>query len=412
VSSGSGAPPSGTRRLRRSALLLGVQSGVVVAVVVVVLVVTALVVVLRSQHASSVDLLQQAVVRADDVRDPPAGTWLAMLSAQGIVSSPGMPKGLPDNAAMTEVARTGQPISGGVNVGGKDYLVLTEQRDSVVVQGVLDLSANHAERDRLVSALLVAGLLGLVLAVLSGLVLARRAMRPLAATVALQRRFVADASHELRTPLTLLSTRAQLVRRDLRRGMDAAGVAREIDGLVADADNLALVLEDLLIAVDPRELGPDVPVDLDGIAADVVAAFDRAGSREHVSVMCRRAAAPVWVRGAPTALRRAVTAVVDNAARHAHREVVVSVASTATHCVVQVSDDGPGIEAQMLPRLFERHESAPGGDDTRRSYGLGLALVSDIVARHGGTITAHNRDPGDGQPGAILTLTLPAAPAP
>ncbi|MEO6821195.1 MAG: HAMP domain-containing sensor histidine kinase [Candidatus Nanopelagicales bacterium] len=422
----SGGSRAGTRQLRRSALMLGVQSGVVVALVVLVLVVTALVVVLRSQHTSSVELLQQAVVRADDVRDPPTGTWLSIRSAGGVVSSPGMPKGLPDAGAMTEVARSGQPISGGANVGGKDFLVYTELRDAVVVQGVLDLSADHAERDRLVSALLLAGLLGLVLAVLSGLALARRALRPLATTVALQRRFVADASHELRTPLTLLSTRAQLVRRDLRRGMDAAAVAREIDGLVADTDNLALVLEDLLIAVDPRSVGPDVAVDLDDVSSDVVAAFDRAEGRDHqVSVVCRRAGAPVWVTGAPTALRRAVTAVVDNAVRHADREVVVSVASTGTHGVVEVSDDGPGIEAQMLPRLFERHESAAGEDGGRRSYGLGLALVSDIVARHGGTIAAHNGDPaagqprdgrpghdqpGYGQPGAVLTLTLPLAP--
>lgn len=409
MSTASDGSRAGARQLRRSALLLGVQSGVVVAVVVVVLVVTALVVVLRSQHASSIGLLQQAVVRADDVRDPPAGTWLSMITAQGVVSSPGMPQGLPDVAAMRAVAGTGHPVSGGATVDDNEFLVYTAKRDSTVVQGVLDLSADHAERERLVSALLVAGLLGLVLAVLAGIALAQRAMRPLSATVALQRRFVADASHELRTPLTLLSTRAQLVRRDLWRGSDAAGVASEIDGLVADADNLALVLEDLLIAADPRGLGPGVLVDLDEVAADVVAAFDRAGARNQVSVVCRRADAPVWVTGASTALWRAVTAVVDNAVRHAHREVVLSVTPTATHCVVEVCDDGPGIEEQMLPRLFERHESAAHGDGGRRSYGLGLALVSDIVARHGGTVTARNRDAAAGQPGAALTLTIPLA---
>jgi signal transduction histidine kinase len=152
---------------------------------------------------------------------------------------------------MDAAARTGADQTRTARVGGRDYLVVTSVRGQWVVQGVLDLSADRAERDRLALALGVSGLLGLALAAACGVFLAGRAMKPTAQALALQRRFVADASHELRTPLTLLSTRAQLVRRDVRANADAATVAREVDGLVADARNLANVLDDLLIAADP-----------------------------------------------------------------------------------------------------------------------------------------------------------------
>jgi signal transduction histidine kinase len=77
--------------------------------------------------------------------------------------------------------------------------------------------------------------------------------------------------------------------------------------------------------------------------------------------------------------------------------------------IVEVADDGPGIDAQMLPRLFQRFTSDTAGHGVGpRRYGLGLALVSDIVDRHGGAVSAANREGG----GAVLRIVLPAAPAP
>ena len=60
----------------------------------------------------------------------------------------------------------------------------------------------------------------------------------------------------------------------------------------------------------------------------------------------------------------------------------------------------PGIDAAVLPRVFERFATTGGP----RRYGLGLALVSDVLARHGGSVTAHNRPAG----GAVFRLILPA----
>ena len=400
------------RRLRGVAIRLGIQSGTVVALIVAVLVGTALLVVLRNQRAASEQLLAQSVTRADDVKDPPSGVWLTIRSLTGQSSSRGIPPGFPDQEAIDAVSATGAPIDAAVEVDGTDYLVRTEKEGDRVVQAVLDLSADHATRDRLVEALTISGLLGLALAVAAGLLLAGRAMRPLVETMELQRRFVADASHELRTPLTLLSTRAQLVQRDLRHGADPAGLEREIDGIVADADNLALVLEDLLLAADRRTPDPALLVDLGELATQVVAAASPAAGPEHVAVSCHRATEPVLIAGTAAALRRALTALLDNAVRHARTRVAVTVRTENGEAIVEIRDDGNGIDPTMLPRLFERHESSVGSDNGRRTFGLGLALLSEVVSQHHGSVSARN-DQGIevGEPGgAVFELRFPLAP--
>jgi signal transduction histidine kinase len=111
----------------------------------------------------------------------------------------------------------------------------------------------------------------------------------------------------------------------------------------------------------------------------------------------------------PVSVRRAVTALVDNAIDHAGSTVEVDVTTGGTHVVIQVRDDGPGLPPQNA-ELFRRFASQRDGDGDgpRRHYGIGLALVAEVAAQHGGTVTAAGRD--DGRPGAAITLELPAAP--
>ncbi len=114
---------------------------------------------------------------------------------------------------------------------------------------------------------------------------------------------------------------------------------------------------------------------------------------------------PIEVIGFDAGLRRALNALLDNAIRHARSEVRVVLGTDARSTVVEVVDDGPGIDPTILPTLFERFSSAPGGSDRgSRRYGLGLALVSEIAARHGGSVSARRPDAG----GTALRLLLPA----
>jgi two-component system OmpR family sensor kinase len=388
-----------TRLVHRTMLRLGLQSAAAVLVAVTLLGVAVVLIIQHTQEEQQNGQLTTAVATADDVTDPPAGVWLVVRRDGRTTATPHLPKGLPDEAAIAAVSANGGNRTNDVHAGRHEYRVRTERRGGEVVQAALDLRYVHEERDRLLQVLLLAGGVGLVLAGLTGAWVARRAVTPLVGALALQRRFVADAGHELRTPLTLLSTRAQLLRRRLRGHPSES----DVDGLVADARQLGAILDDLLLAADPRQEVPRQPVDLAALLREAVAATEPAATERGVRL--EASTTPAAVDGYEAGLRRAVNALLDNGIRHADGVVRVVLTRTGRQARVDVMDDGPGIEADVLPTLFARFTPVPADTPPteRRRYGLGLSLVSEIAARHGGSVAAHNRAEG----GAVLSLTLP-----
>ncbi len=411
---GTPVPTAEARLLRRATWRLGLQVALTVAVIVLALSGVAVAIVLRGQHGAADGLLVQATARADDVTDPPAGEWLIIRSPTGLAVTPGLPAGLPDQAALDRTARTGVAEIDEVSAGGNDYRIYTQTRGTDVVQAVLNLQADHAQRDHLLAAMLASGGLGLALAAGAGVWFGRRAVAPMATALMVQRRFVADASHELRTPLTLMSTRTQLLRRHLRAGAEPQTLTGEVDGVLNDARHLTDILEDLLLAADTRADTLSELVDVVALAGVVTAASAPAAAERSIAITTRAGLPSAWVRGSAAGLRRALTSLLDNALRHARTTVTLTASHAGAHIVVEVTDDGPGIDPHILPRLFDRFAStadtnaAPGDHHVPRRYGLGLALVSEITARHGGTISADNPPGG----GATLRLTLPEAATP
>lgn len=384
------------RLIRRTMLRIALQSSLAVAITVALLVAVATLVVLRSQQDQQNALLDTAIQQADDVTDPPSGTWLIVLRDGVVSASPGLPHGLPDRAALSQ-GRTGTED---FRVHGREYRVRTERQGDTVIQAVLDLRSAHEERGRLLQGLLIAGVAGLVLAALTGAWVGRRSVAPLVSALALQRRFVADAGHELRTPLTLLSTRAQMLRRRLRD----SPYESDVDGLVEDARQLTAILEDLLLAADPREEVPRAPVALDAVVRQAVGAAEPAAREQGVRLEVE--SEPVEVAGYEAGLRRAVNALLDNGIRHANEVVRATVSRHGRTARITVADDGPGIDAAVLPALFTRFATTPA-EGERRRYGLGLSLVSEIAARHGGSVSADNPESG----GAVVSLSLPVQSA-
>ncbi|HET6503807.1 MAG TPA: HAMP domain-containing sensor histidine kinase [Amycolatopsis sp.] len=400
------------RLLRTTALRMGVQSALVVAVAVVLLCGVAVLVVLKSQHDQQITMLDTTIERADDVGDPPAGLWLVMERGSRHAMTPGTPAGFPDEDDIRATAADRLTRIEEVTVGEREYSVETQWRNGLVVQAILDLRAAHVERDQLVRALLLTGLGGLVLAGVVGVWLGRRAVTPLAEALAIQRRFVADAGHELRTPLTLLSTRAQLLRRRARQSSDAssalAALESDADDLVQDAAQLTEILEDLLLAADPREEVPRQPVNLTELVRQGVSAAEAVAGQVGVRLVVEdQPEPPLLVAGYEASLRRAVNALLDNGIRHARSTLRVVVEPEAKNIRIDFVDDGPGIDPAIMPTMFRRFASGAAQQEPgqRRRYGLGLSLVSDIAARHGGSVSARNRENGEG--GAVLRLLLP-----
>ena len=268
--------------------------------------------------------------------------------------------------------------------------------------------AYGADRDDEVlrSTLVIAGVIGVVLAGVVGLLIARRAVAPLGEALARQRRFVADAGHELRTPLTVLFTRAQLIQRRMAADDPAQPAMRQ---LLEDSRGLSEIVDELLasaqLAGDPTAGEPlEVGQLLDEVAGSMSVLAEGRGVRLSVD----RPTGELVVAGSRVALRRALTALVDNALGHtpAGGTVVLAASALDGRVVLSVTDSGEGIaglDAADLTRRFARGPGAADGPGGRR-FGLGLALVREVAVSHGGELSLRPASGG----GARAEIALPA----
>ncbi|MFD0686217.1 sensor histidine kinase [Actinomadura fibrosa] len=338
------------------------------------------------------------VIAANAVENAPPCVWMFAVRDGRTVRTPNAPADLPVQADL----RAPGTVVREHRVGGISYLVRTEHRGPDVVQAALDRRYQIQERHRLYGALAVAELGGLLAALATGRLLARRAIAPLAEALDRQRRFVADASHELRTPLTRLHVRAQL----LARRAGAGGLGDELRTIVADTRQFGEVIEDLLLSarLRPRAAGGDA-VDLAAVTASLVAAESARAETRDVTLAVVRAGRPCVVEGVESALRRVVGALLDNAVGHTPPggRVEVAVTHRGGRVELTVRDDGVGFDQRDAERIFQRFSRGTGGEGRR--FGLGLALVREVVESHGGTVAATGR-PGAG---ATFTVSLPAA---
>jgi signal transduction histidine kinase len=113
------------------------------------------------------------------------------------------------------------------------------------------------------------------------------------------------------------------------------------------------------------------------------------------------------IRGSRTAMRRLITNLIDNATRYARSAVVIRLRRADDSLILEVTDDGPGIDAADRSRVFDRFVRL---DEARTRIdgggtGLGLAIAREIAAAHDGTLTAEEPEPG--RTGARLVLTVP-----
>ncbi|MCG2799141.1 MAG: HAMP domain-containing histidine kinase [Cellulomonas sp.] len=392
--------------LTRATWRLGLLSAAVVLAAVLGVAGVALVGAKHALAAEADSRREQAARSIDDVHDASADLWVTVVNLEHgqLESSADLPDGLPDTEALAAAQVQGGEIETVVTTPSGRVPVLTIARDRRVVQVAVDPAQNREISERIVAVVLLAGAVGVVLAGLAGAWLGRRAVQPLADSLTRQRRFVSDASHELRTPLTLLSTRVQLLGRHLDAQVSdlPPAVRADVNGLYGDAAALAGVFDDLLLAADDRSVRPD-PVDVAATARTVVeAAGAAAAAKDRTLTLTGDSTAVALASQSP--VRRALTALVDNALEHAGSAVVVDVVIDGGVVRVQVIDDGPGI-AQGA-RVFERFASGGSGSDGRKHYGLGLALVAEIAGKYHGRVSAGAR--ADHQRGAQLTFELPA----
>lgn len=226
------------------------------------------------------------------------------------------------------------------------------------------------------------------------------------------RQFISDASHELRTPLAAIQGYAELTRQDSETLPPTTEYA--LARIESEARRMTLLVDELLLLSRLGE-GQDLEsedVDLAEVVNNAVNDAAVAASTHHwVKDLPDE---PVWVRGDHARLHQLVSNLLSNARVHTPPGITVATAITrgreasgALFAEVTVADDGPGIDPDLLPRLFERFARADKSRINGSGNGLGLAIVDSIVKAHRGSVTAES-DAG----GTVFRVRLPLTGGP
>jgi two-component system OmpR family sensor kinase len=222
------------------------------------------------------------------------------------------------------------------------------------------------------------------------------------------RQFVADASHELRTPLAAIRGYAELSRRSRQVVPDE--ISHVLNRVESEAKRMTALVEDLLLLARldaGRPLAQD-PVDLTMLAVDATSDAHAAGPSHYWQLDLPDE--PVTVIGDGARLHQVVANLLANARTHTPEgsTVTVKVGAVPNAAVIQVIDNGPGIQPDVVPRIFERFAR---GDSSRSraagSTGLGLSIVHAVVTSHRGKVGVQSR-PGQ----TVFTVMLPIGPPP
>jgi two-component system OmpR family sensor kinase len=218
-----------------------------------------------------------------------------------------------------------------------------------------------------------------------------------------QREFVADASHELRTPLTSIQANLELLQAE---GAGSEDDRHAIDSALSSTKRMSGLVSDLLLLAraDAGRQVARTEIDLERIAAGALEEVEPlAGERRLESHL----EGPLPMNGNPDELHRMIRNLLENAVRHTPEKTTVELTARrdGDEALLEVLDDGPGIPAGIEEQVFDRFVRGDGPADTvgGGGSGLGLAIVRAVAQSHGGSVNAGKSAYG----GARFSIRLP-----
>jgi len=238
--------------------------------------------------------------------------------------------------------------------------------------------------------------------------LARRTLQPIESAMDAQSRFVTDASHELRTPLTAILTGNEVAQRKPNLTLKQAK-----DTIKSNTEEIIKLqgLTDGLLSLAAQDInGPPIrqPVSLQDITGEAMNRVLAAAQAKHISIEDK--VPDIKVSGDQAKLTQVATILLDNAVKYSPEKSTVYIEGHDKdgHGSLSVKDDGIGIAADDLPRIFDRFYRAdpartkPAAD----GYGIGLSIARKIIDQHHGRITVSSAL-GEG---STFTIQLPLDP--
>jgi two-component system sensor histidine kinase TctE len=225
-------------------------------------------------------------------------------------------------------------------------------------------------------------------------------MSRLEASLKLQQRFVADAAHQMRTPLAGLRTQAELALRQ----RDLESLQHNLRQIASGADRASRLISQLLSLARAEGDAPALePVELNGLVQAASGSWVSLALERGIDLGFETAGRACWIDGNDVLLQELLNNLIDNALRYTERDGRVTTRVVAgDEVVLEVEDDGVGIEAAERELVFERFYRVLG---TRsEGTGLGLAIVRGIAEAHHARIELLDRR---GSRGTLMRITFP-----
>lgn len=221
--------------------------------------------------------------------------------------------------------------------------------------------------------------------------------------------FLGMLAHELRNPLAAISTAGEV----LHRTLDQPAAQKLTNVIRRQTGALSRMVDDLLdvsrVTLGKIQLEQE-PLLLSEVVGRAVESAREPASRAALDLRLHAAAEPVWLHGDAARLEQVLANLLNNAMKFTPPggRIDVRAAREGDDAVIRVCDSGAGIDADLLPKVFELFVQGDTSLDRAKSgLGIGLALVRQVVALHGGRVSAHSAGPGAG---SEFVVRLPASP--
>ena len=255
----------------------------------------------------------------------------------------------------------------------------------------MDISGERQTMSRLLTGCVVIFLLGTAAFFLTGILLARWAVRPVEEAMSRQQQFVADASHELKTPLTVILTNAELLTDPARSQEDKDRFARSILTMSGQMRGLVEALLEQARLDDGAAKVQWTEVDLSRLVSDAVLPFEpvyfEAGKELLFQIQ-----PGLEVRGSTRHLRQVVEILLDNGCKYSDPggQVRLCLRRHEKNILLSVTSPGPDLTAEQCRDIFKRFYRLDTARKMDHSYGLGLSIAQSIVTEHRGRIWARS----------------------
>lgn len=221
-----------------------------------------------------------------------------------------------------------------------------------------------------------------------------------------RREFLTNVAHELRNPLMAAGGFLQLIQKGLITPEKMPGV---IDMVARNIGQITTLVNDILFLQEMDLILPKFqPVNMGELAGEVVEAYHEKAAANLVTLHLQVSPGLPATSGDPKTLERALAALVDNAIKFSPDggQVTVSVREGDSAIIVDVVDNGIGVEKERLPRIFDRfYHLEQSGDNLFEGIGLGLAITQQVIKQHNGRLTVES-EPGKGSTFSIHLKAL------